>query len=62
MPFENRVWNNYPGQTWAAGTVNTTSYKPSMVARVLDDGTTQLLQYSYNNFGKTTKMTDPLGG
>ncbi len=60
-PFENRVWNNYPGQTWPAGTENSTSNKPSKVARVLDDGTTQLYQYEYNSFGKTTKMTDPLG-
>lgn len=60
-PFENRVWNNYPGQTWPAGTENSTSNKPSKVARVLDDGTTQLYQYEYNSFGKTTKITDPLG-
>ncbi len=60
-PLENRVWNNYPGQTWPAGTENSTSNKPSKVARVLDDGTTQLYQYEYNTFGKTTKMTDPLG-
>ncbi len=60
-PFENRVWNNYPGQTWPAGAENSTSNKPSKVARVLDDGTTQLYQYEYNSFGKTTKMTDPLG-
>jgi RHS repeat-associated protein len=61
LPFENRVWNNYPGQTWPAGTGNSTSNKPSKVARVLDNGTTQLYQYEYNSFGKTTKMTDPLG-
>jgi RHS repeat-associated protein len=61
LPFENRVWNNYPGQTWPAGTENSTSNKPSKVARVLDDGTTQLYQYEYNSFGKPTKMTDPLG-
>ncbi len=61
MPFEDRVWNNYPGQTWPAGTGNVTIFKPSKVARVMDDGTTQLYQYEYNGFGKTTKVTDPLG-
>lgn len=61
MSFENRVWNNYPGQTWAGGVGGSTSNKPSKVARLLDDGTTQLYQYEYNNFGKTTKVTDPLG-
>ena len=45
MPFENRVWNNYPGQTWPAGTGNVTIFKPSKIARVVDDGTTQLYQY-----------------
>ena len=60
-PFENRVWNNYPGQTWPAGTENVTSFKPSKVARVMDDGSTQLFQYEFNSFGKTTKATDPVG-
>jgi RHS repeat-associated protein len=61
LSFENRVWNDYPGQTWAGGTVNSTSNKPSKVGRVLDDGTTQLYQYEYNSFGKPTRVIDPLG-
>jgi RHS repeat-associated protein len=55
--FENRLWYEYPDA--AAGYIGT-SNKPVKVARVLDNGTTQLSQYSYNSFGKTTKMTDPL--
>ncbi len=51
QPLENWVWNAYPG----------TSNRPSKVGRVLDDGTTQLYQYEYNSFGKTTKVTDPAG-
>jgi RHS repeat-associated protein len=59
LPLENRVWYNYPGQpnVYTAGTLNLAS----KVGRVLDDGTTQLYQYEYNSFGKTTKVTDPAG-
>jgi RHS repeat-associated protein len=59
-PLENRVWYTYSGQTDSnhAGTIA----NPSQVARVLDDSTTQLWQYEYNNsFGKMTKSTDPIG-
>jgi len=58
-PFENRVWYRYPGQTnlLEAGT----SSQPSMVARVLDDGSTQLWQYQYNDLGNVVSSSDPLG-
>nr|WP_067298395.1 RHS repeat-associated core domain-containing protein [Marinobacterium profundum] len=58
-PLERRVWFNYPGQSWAGaeGTLD----KPSVVGRVLPDGTTQLVRKSYNVFGKLTRIIDPEG-
>jgi RHS repeat-associated protein len=58
-PLENRVWYAYPNQPSAdyAGT-HTTS---SNIARVLDDGTTQSLQATYNTMGQMTSTTDPMG-
>jgi RHS repeat-associated protein len=38
-----------------------TSSQPSKVGRVLDDGTTQLYQYAYNQFDRVTSSIDPLG-
>jgi RHS repeat-associated protein len=59
-PNENRIWFNYPGQpNWSAG--SGTLNKPTRIARVLDDGTTQLTQYEYNTLGNITKAIDPLG-
>lgn len=56
-PLENRVFYNYPGQTDAriAGTSN----KPTKIARVMDDGKTQLSQFEYNAQGMVTKMVTP---
>jgi RHS repeat-associated protein len=50
-PLENRVWYGYADF----------SASPSQIARVLDDGTTQLYQYEYNSHGRLTKVTDPIG-
>ncbi|MGE0452401.1 MAG: RHS repeat-associated core domain-containing protein [Vicinamibacteria bacterium] len=58
-PLENRVWYTYAGQS-AAHVIGTGS-QPMQVARVLDDGTTQMYQYEYNQAGKKIKETDPLG-
>jgi RHS repeat-associated protein len=60
-PLENRIWFNYLGQT---GSINSGSYnKPIAVGRVLDDGTTQLRQSSYDTTGyfKLTQTVDPAG-
>ncbi|MGH8094998.1 MAG: RHS repeat-associated core domain-containing protein [Chthoniobacterales bacterium] len=57
--FENRVWYTYVGQpnpTHVGSSAN-----PLQIARVLDDGSTQLSQFEYNAVGKTTKATDPMG-
>ncbi len=58
-PLENRIWYNYPGQPNAAydGTLD----KPSIIGRVLPDGTTQLTHKSYNSYGMLTKVIDPEG-
>ena len=61
QPLENRVWLSYQSQPWAGGIANGMSTQPAMVARVLDDGSTQLSQYQYNDQQRVTKTTDPLG-
>jgi YD repeat-containing protein len=52
-----RVWNNYTGQTRTdqEGTID----QPSVIARVLDDGTTQSTQIQRNSIGKPLQVVDP---
>jgi RHS repeat-associated protein len=63
FPLENRIWFNYPGQpNGGLGTaVNGTLDTPSIVGRVLDDGSTQLTQRSFNAQGNLLSETDPVG-
>lgn len=65
FPFENRIWMNYPGQipdyTGLGTAVSGSLDKPSRIGRVLDDGTTQLTQLSYNSIGHVTDIVDPVG-
>jgi RHS repeat-associated protein len=58
-PMENRVWYTYAHQTnsYTMGAGN----QPTAVARVLDDGTTQVTQVAYDASGNVTKATDPAG-
>lgn len=60
-PLENRIWYNYPNQTSSinAGTYN----QPTAAGRVLDDGSTQLRQYSYDTtrYYRLTQFIDPVG-
>ncbi|ANJ68015.1 hypothetical protein A9404_12100 [Halothiobacillus diazotrophicus] len=58
-PLEHRIWFNYPNQSWAGG--NGGLDKPSAIARVLADGSTQLQRFSYNTYGRTTQSIDPVG-
>jgi RHS repeat-associated protein len=69
-PLESRIWYNYPGQLTnvgapyyddAAQADYAATDHPSVVARVMDDGTTQLYYYAYNALGNVTNATDPLG-
>jgi len=57
--LENYTFFNYPEQPYPnqEGTLD----RPSAIGRVLDDGTTQLVQASYNKLGKPLNITDPLG-
>jgi RHS repeat-associated protein len=58
-PLEGRVWYDYAGQP--SSIVVGRSNKPAHVGRVLDDGSTQLYTYEYNDFGNVTKEIDPVG-
>jgi RHS repeat-associated protein len=61
-PLEGRVWYDYRGQTGPQGPIVIGSTnKPSHVGRVLDDGSTQLWSYEYNDFGNVTRTIDPVG-
>ena len=67
-PLKSRVWYNYPGEYTNLGApyyldaaYSGASDEPSIVARLLDDGTTQLFSYAYNPFGHVTNSTDPVG-
>ena len=58
-PLENAIYYFYPdqGDTRFVGS----SGRPTKVARVLDDGSTQLWQDQYNSVGKITRSIDPTG-
>lgn len=59
-PLESRVWYNYPGQ--GASNFSGSFNSPSAVARVLDDGTTQISYSYYDTQGfNLTKAVDPVG-
>lgn len=59
-PLENPVWYSYPGKP-TLSRVTGTSVQPSIVARVLDDGSEQIWRREYNRTGSQIKETDPLG-
>jgi RHS repeat-associated protein len=67
-PLESRVWYNYSGQYtnlgspyYLDGAYTGSNAAPTVIARVLDDGTTQLSSYAYNSMGNITNATDPVG-
>lgn len=57
--LESRIWLNYDGQ--AGPNAEGTNGQPTKIARVLDDGTTQVYRYTYNHLGHMTKSIDPVG-
>ncbi len=75
LPLENRVWYDYPGQYYGYGPIVAGDYgQPDHIGRLLDDGSTQLQQYTYNIIpsivdayppaygnGNLTSETDPAG-
>jgi RHS repeat-associated protein len=58
-PLENRVWYGYSGSP-AVGWVGA-SRMPSTVARVLDDGTSQIHRFEWTDKNMLQRHTDPLG-
>ena len=64
QPLERRVWYSYPGQesnAWHSVIMAGSFDQPSAIARVLDDGSTQLQRYDYNAWGQVTRAVDPVG-
>jgi RHS repeat-associated protein len=61
--LESRIWLNYDGQVGPNKGPNAegTNGTPTRIGRVLDDGSTQLYQFSYNPLGHTTQSVDPVG-
>lgn len=59
MPLENRVWYTYKGQDIPINTGD--SAEPTTVGRVLDDGTSKLSRFDYNEHGRVTRSIDPIG-
>jgi RHS repeat-associated protein len=55
-----RQWDNV-NPIYNTGYYSGTLMKPTATGRVLDDGTTQLAQASYNGFGNPLSLTDPVG-
>jgi len=60
-PLENRVWFMYENQADAIYANQGMSSSPYQIGRVLDDGTTQLSQNSFNSLGADTISIDPAG-
>jgi YD repeat-containing protein len=58
-PLEGRVWYKYPDQPAPEALGWWT--QPTHVARVLDDGSSQIIQMEYNDRGSVLTKTDPLG-
>lgn len=62
-PLESRIWYFYHNQN-TNGSIYTNEgmgANPTHIGRVLDDGSTQLERYSYNDLGNITQRIDPLG-
>lgn len=58
-PLESMIWYDYAGQQ---GSIYPGKFNgPSHIGRVLPDGTTQRTSYTYNDFGRITRMVDPAG-
>lgn len=60
LPLENRISFTYPGQ--GSGSDFSGTYdRPTAIARVLDDGTSQETKLTYNAQGNVTDAIDPAG-
>ena len=59
-PLESRTWYMYPGQGTTSNVVGWFK-QPSSIGRRLDDGSSQIWDYTYDSFGNVLSATDPLG-
>jgi len=59
--LESRIWLNYDGQPPGGPNAEGTNGTPTRIARVLDDNSTQLYQFTYNQLGHMTQSIDPIG-
>lgn len=62
-PLESRIWYFYQNQNVNAPVFTNEGMgaHPTHIGRLLDDGSTQLWRYSYNELGNVTQSIDPLG-
>ncbi|MHA6833717.1 discoidin domain-containing protein [Ralstonia pseudosolanacearum] len=58
-PQESRVWYKYANQPWG-GAIGPTE-QPTQIGRLRDDGTTELVQLTYNAQGNVTSKIDAAG-
>jgi RHS repeat-associated protein len=61
MPLESRLWFLYQNQPAPNLANEGMSAKPAIIARVLDDSTTQIRSFGLNVISADTAATDPLG-
>lgn len=61
MPREEYVFFQYPGQIDSLSEANITLGQPRLIARLMDDGSTQRVRYTYSPTGQVTSVKDPLG-
>ncbi|GDY15023.1 hypothetical protein LBMAG53_39010 [Planctomycetota bacterium] len=59
--YSNRVWYKYPGQVNTKFITPNQPYTPIAIARVTDDGSTQLTTMTYDGMGRVLTVTDPMG-
>jgi RHS repeat-associated protein len=61
-PLESRIWYQYPNQIPSVGSQSVgMGMQPSVTARVLDDGTSQIAERTYNAVGNVTQETSAAG-
>ena len=60
-PLENRVWYFYQNQVISYYVADGMTANPTFIGRVLDNGSTQLYQATYNAQGFMTQSIDPAG-
>jgi YD repeat-containing protein len=61
LPLERRLWYRYPNPLNGVGWYEGSGDTPSLITRLLDDGTPQASQFTYNSIGKPLTAIDPAG-